>query len=905
MGQFKGDYSRPYPGMYDEEKRYLGILPQKSEGNIKRPVVDADLMDHLLSQTHMLRLFMEEVLGSGAPSDGFKIIESGTPENNFKINLGSYYNSGLRTRLTNNTDYTSSGSHPNDIHSTSSNITETELIDTSANWETDELVGRKLTPDASNPSNSYTISANTSTKITVQPSDTMITDGASVGDSYFVGLSTPSGSNRTDTVYLDCYLDEVDKDEDANLLHDINGAIYETCNRLKIRQIIKVREGSADIPTNGEDEDGNYHWYSKLAEIHREAGNDDIKSAMIDDWRLDIKRAVWKVPDLDVGGGYGDVVDGGLSIDQEGNLETDGNATFDGNLKIGKKLTIGYDEEVQNENYLSFGKTIPSISDLPIFGTSVTFFPLQYGNISFHFTKGITIRTKDNDGNDDDTYLTILSMENHTAGLAISNYWFGEYGMVTALTHLNGSDTANNLIFKIDQQNPMDNNPRFTFTSNQSDTEVDIDGVLSVKNNILLNSNKSFGSVSYISFYGKGVGDEIPKLMYGTGAGTFNKIVSNRPFVIDMEHTENEYAELILKSRDEEDYRRASIKLQSKDLSNNCLDFNIEFGVDSISESSGGRPNEVNFCISRGDSTSSFPNAFRFSSNPVNFDDTTLQLYGILDVAGDRAIFGRKFSNKQHALTYIDFYDNHDSGNIAGGRITFDGINKRFDISDDLKIHSGERNEDTYLSIDGSDNYKSFLEIIGKSTGVMGATNRFRIYNNESVEIGSDANPAYVTFATRWSDKDFNGAGSSTRAIFRFQQRDNSDTVREKMARLHVDGCYLQQGNHLTIGRKDGVSPEAFLVFGYWNEQSQLPSQARMYLQTNKPGFTDWFYFKSGGTAGDKGLDIDGHLMMNVLNSDATNTVPVGKVTMWITTDGKIRIKNNAGQVTEFTGTNI
>ncbi len=339
MGQFTGDYSRPYPGMFDKRKRYLGILPQQSKPGVDRPIVDADLLDHLLSNVEYLRTFMEEVLGSGAPGDGFKIVEASSSANNFSIKSGSFYNNGLRANLDSDTDYMSDGSIPNDIHPKSTALSATVLTDSAAKYATNELVGRKLYPNASDMTHGYDIIANTATTITISSGD--MTTYASAGDYYIVALSTPS-SSRTDWVYLDCYLDEWDKDEDPNLLHTINGSTYETCNRLKVVQLVKVAEdGDSNytngIPDNGNDSDGNYHWYVKIAKITREGSNPNITTSMIKDYRLDIKRALWEVPDLDVGGGYGDVVDGGLSVYQDGELKTDSSGLFDKGLKVNYK----------------------------------------------------------------------------------------------------------------------------------------------------------------------------------------------------------------------------------------------------------------------------------------------------------------------------------------------------------------------------------------------------------------------------------------------------------------------------------------------------------------------------------------------------------------------------------------
>ena len=96
-------------------------------------------------------------------------------------------------------------------------------------------------------------------------------------------LTTPSG-NRTDEVYVDFYFAEVaggtgSEYQDPELI--ISGIGTETANRLRMVQDIRVAEG-VSTPNSGNDSNGIYHWYVKIATINRLGGNASITNAMID-----------------------------------------------------------------------------------------------------------------------------------------------------------------------------------------------------------------------------------------------------------------------------------------------------------------------------------------------------------------------------------------------------------------------------------------------------------------------------------------------------------------------------------------------------------------------------------------------------------------------------------------------
>lgn len=104
---------------------------------------------------------------------------------------------------------------------------------------------------------------------------------------YRVGLSDPEES-RTDSIYLNLFLDEVGPTEDNDIYALKNGRKRTASqSRLKLRQRIEVREeGSPDIYYQGQkDNAGAYHAVVKIGEINRPKGNAFISDGQIADVR--------------------------------------------------------------------------------------------------------------------------------------------------------------------------------------------------------------------------------------------------------------------------------------------------------------------------------------------------------------------------------------------------------------------------------------------------------------------------------------------------------------------------------------------------------------------------------------------------------------------------------------------
>ena len=262
MGSRSGTYSQ---FLFDEEDRYLGILMQEGVS-----VVDADLNNAYESFIAQIRRAIQFGIGDGSPNTGWKIEESVANNiNNFTIKGGDgtiegagwIFEDGLQAIIPTDIEYDSANT---DIHPQITALTDTVLTDTSADYITNELVGRDLVPDINFPGTTFSVLSNTTTTITVASG---LLAASAVGDHYRMNLSTPGGP-RTDTVFLDLYLDEVDSVEDPSLIHTITTGPAEAARRLKLRTYIKVAEGVA-ASVDFVDADGNQHFPVTLATFSR------------------------------------------------------------------------------------------------------------------------------------------------------------------------------------------------------------------------------------------------------------------------------------------------------------------------------------------------------------------------------------------------------------------------------------------------------------------------------------------------------------------------------------------------------------------------------------------------------------------------------------------------------------
>jgi hypothetical protein len=271
MAANSGNYTRSGnpAAMFDEEKRYLAPLQQAAKA-----AVDADFNDGAYSLVHQLRRVIQNSFGNGSPNNGFKIAQATSTSNNFKITGGSgtddgagrLFQDGLPAALKSDVDY--AGAYDARMRLVTPQVTAvttTVLTDSAASWTVNEHAGKTLTPNIEFPGTTFTILSNTATAITVTAGD--LTTATSIRKHYRIELSTPSAP-RTDEVFLDLFLDEVDELEDTNFVHTDLIPPQAAANRLALRQFVRVREGLT-TPANYVDADGRQHYLVLIATLTR------------------------------------------------------------------------------------------------------------------------------------------------------------------------------------------------------------------------------------------------------------------------------------------------------------------------------------------------------------------------------------------------------------------------------------------------------------------------------------------------------------------------------------------------------------------------------------------------------------------------------------------------------------
>lgn len=265
--------------MFDLDNQYYGNVVQQGV-----PWVDADdndFFDQVLSlEFDVLR---EIIVGiTRFRGDAYLIQEATAKANNFDVGGTYAFLNGLPAYLGATVEYASDGSSKSEknIHAISTGLAALTLSDSSANWVVNELAGRELQPDITDAT-TFTIASNTATTITVSSGD--MTSVADLYDTYAILMTTPSGGDRTDAVFINVWRDPVDQFQDPNLVHAL-GAGVEAQQREKVRTVIEVQQG-ADTYADYVDTDGHQHYRVKIASIERFDGVDDIETADITDLR--------------------------------------------------------------------------------------------------------------------------------------------------------------------------------------------------------------------------------------------------------------------------------------------------------------------------------------------------------------------------------------------------------------------------------------------------------------------------------------------------------------------------------------------------------------------------------------------------------------------------------------------
>ena len=267
-------YSRD---IFDPLKRYVKTRVTK---NI--PWVDADANEGIDSQSEISRQISASLGDGTPPNSGLNIRDADSVLlNNFSISVGngngtyenrsSIFVKGLEAFFTRDVDFV------NDLttlegrllHSRITSFTDTTLSDLTANYAANELVGRTIF--------GLTITGNSGHLIFVASG--FNSKGLSIGDRYHISLTTPSGSNRNDEIWLDVWLAEVDELDDPNLTHPVAGIGIPAQVRYQTQQRVFVRQDSDTFSTpmvDFVDPAGFQHYVLKLADMVRSDGVDLI-----------------------------------------------------------------------------------------------------------------------------------------------------------------------------------------------------------------------------------------------------------------------------------------------------------------------------------------------------------------------------------------------------------------------------------------------------------------------------------------------------------------------------------------------------------------------------------------------------------------------------------------------------
>ncbi|MBU1235128.1 MAG: phage tail protein, partial [Proteobacteria bacterium] len=300
--------------MHKEEKRYLMPIAQ-----INADLVDADVNDGYFMFFNQARR-IQEVQGNGSPNNGFLVV--GVDDNNtFMIKggggtndtAGKMFNKGLSARLTGDIMYLGGSPtnptlgglksfNPSTINalfledqfsiypkvtsfSFDSGGNQTVIVDASANYTSDELVGRSIQVGLAGTLSTFAIVSNTATQIRLNGNQTGF---FTLDDFYRITLTTPT-ANRNDGVYLNYWLKEISAAEDNELYHVLDVGVLEGQRRYKLIQTIHVVENDSNLFTDYQDSGAVYHYIFKIAEIHRLLGNPQITDSMVVDLRPRLK----------------------------------------------------------------------------------------------------------------------------------------------------------------------------------------------------------------------------------------------------------------------------------------------------------------------------------------------------------------------------------------------------------------------------------------------------------------------------------------------------------------------------------------------------------------------------------------------------------------------------------------
>ena len=180
-------------------------------------------------------------------------------------------------------------------------------------------------------------------------------------DTDFDTFTTPSGSDRTDYLYLDIYFDEIDSTEDTGLINPARG--QESAIDYRLKWSFAKSEGAAPgTPPAG-------HTYLSIAKIERQDGDATIVTADITNLLPDQHAVIRSDEDGTINGSL--TIEDDLTVntntDLNGTLDVDGKTIIDDdldvtlNLDVNGTANIQGDLTVQNDIIMSADKKVDGI----------------------------------------------------------------------------------------------------------------------------------------------------------------------------------------------------------------------------------------------------------------------------------------------------------------------------------------------------------------------------------------------------------------------------------------------------------------------------------------------------------------------------------------------------------------
>jgi hypothetical protein len=268
---------------FDLAKQYAYLLYQEGTPNF-----DANL-NFSGQLEHWNRRYMAEAVagdhmfvGGTANNEGFNVTQATSTTQNFQFGLLNTWVHGSATEYiadpsaTSPIDYTSTSNYL--FSGTVTSVSSNDIYDTSKAYRTKHyLTGCRLYMTSGTESgNSFAITSFSSTYVTCSGGVGTIAQG----DTFLIlppALTTPSGADRDDDVYLMLFIEDMDELEDTDL-KDPTTNLTE-CHAIQRRWCVRVDEGQ----TGSWSEDVGYVTFHKIALLERLNGNATVTTAMITD----------------------------------------------------------------------------------------------------------------------------------------------------------------------------------------------------------------------------------------------------------------------------------------------------------------------------------------------------------------------------------------------------------------------------------------------------------------------------------------------------------------------------------------------------------------------------------------------------------------------------------------------